>query len=219
MRNPGIFRLFFVFVCFLSTSFAANANRDNVSCGIVPGQPLTNAYGPWDFTNPSHSSKIPIVLKVHFTAEVERLISGATGSLMHDLDYTLRAVPNYHRALHAVAKFYRSTPNSHDFIGKYWTTDCYFKRAIYFQPKDATSRMLFASHLHLSEKHESAEKEYQAALQIQPYNVEIHYNLGLLYVDMDRIADAEKHAKIAYDNGFPLDGLKNKIQRAKKSNS
>jgi tetratricopeptide (TPR) repeat protein len=42
---------------------------------------------------------------------------------------------------------------------------------------------------------------------------EIHYNLGLIYIELGEFDEATKHAKIAYDNGFPLQGLRAKLKR------
>ncbi len=188
--------------------------KNNSTCDIEPGHPLMNAYGPWDFTNPAHRSQLPIVLGAHFTSNVERLIKGETGKLEHDLDYTLRAIPNYHRALYAVAKYQRINNIKYRTIDEYWTAECYFKRAIYMQPNDAVSRALFAIHLHKLDKLKEAEEQYLKALELDSDNPETHYNLGLLYVETGRLEEAKKHAKVAYEAGYPLKGLKNKIDEA-----
>lgn len=198
----------------LSTTANAAANRDNRTCGIVQGEPLYNAYGPWDFTNPDHQKKLPIVLGAHFTPQVERLISGNRGSLISDIDYTLRAIPNYHRALVAVGKYERRSKTKFGPVAKYYTAECYFKRAMYFQPHDSVPVYLYAIHLHMLKRHEEAENYYLKALTISPNNPEISYNLGLLYVDLEQLDKAQKHAKLAYDFGYPLDGLKNRLARA-----
>jgi tetratricopeptide (TPR) repeat protein len=201
-----------LFVSFLVCNQAYS--RDNRTCDIVPGQPIDNAYGPFDFTNPDHQKHLPIVLGAHFVPKVERLISGNRGSLVSDIDYTLRAIPNYHRALNAMAKYQRRKKEPFKQQDKYWTAECYFKRAIYMQPKDAISRMLYAMHLHISKQFDDALIEYKKALEIQPYNIEIHYNIGLLYVDLGRLDLAEKHAQIAEKGGYPLNGIRNRISKA-----
>jgi tetratricopeptide (TPR) repeat protein len=43
-------------------------------------------------------------------------------------------------------------------------------------------------------------------------SAEICYNLGLLSLELGEIDDAEKYAKLAYEQGFPLPGLRNKLQ-------
>ena len=193
---------------------AALAQRNNVSCGIIHGQPLTNAYGPFDFTKASDQNKLPIVLGAHFTPEVERLIRGRTGPIMGDIDYTLRAIPNYHRALYAMAKYQRSPRSKSStsaFSHRFYTAECYFKRAIYFQPKDATSRMLYAMHLQQLNQYQAAFDLYQQALKLTPKAAELNYNYGLLLVKMKKYKLAKKAAAIAYKKGYPLPGLRNKL--------
>jgi hypothetical protein len=43
-------------------------------------------------------------------------------------------------------------------------------------------------------------------------SAEICYNLGLLSLELGEIDDAEKYAKLAYEQGFPLPGLRKKLQ-------
>lgn len=203
-----------VILSILSTQSIAAKN--NITCDLQEldgGLYGPQAYGPYDYTNPNHKNKLPIVIGAHFTSDVERLIRGSTSSTPHaDIRYTLHAIPNYHPALYAISKLERRE----GIVKKtMYSSNCYFKRAIYFQPKDAISRMLFGMHLHLSKKFKEAEVQYINALDIQPENPEIHYNLGLLYVDLNDIKKAKYHADIAYGKGYPLRGLANKIKLLK----
>lgn len=207
-----LFCQFAGYLLLLGVALPAMANRyDNSTCDIIPGQPLTNAYGPFDATNPAHADKLPVVLRVHFTPAVERLVSGATGSILGDINYTLKAIPNYHRALAAMAKYQRRENIKLAQHDNYYTADCYFLRAIYFQPADATARMLFAIHLHLTGRLEEAAQEYGRALSIAPDYSELHYNFGLLLMELKRYDEALVYANKAYEKGFPLPGLKNKL--------
>lgn len=204
--------LSFVLLFVSFSSFCSS--RDNVNCGIVPGQPLTNPYGPYDAINPAHADKLPIVLGAHFTSDVERLIRGNRGPLLADIDYTLRAIPNYHRALASVARYHRQVNIAAEDRDMYYTPDCYFKRAIYFTPKDVTARMLFAMHLHLTGRLNDSYNQYQQAIAIAPDYAELNYNLGLLLVDLKNYDEALESAKKAYAAGYPLQGLKNKLLNA-----
>ncbi|WP_181901661.1 tetratricopeptide repeat protein [Thalassotalea euphylliae] len=199
----------------------AQSIRDNKTCGINPGKPLRNAYGPFDYTNPSHASKLPLVITAHFTADVRTLKRGTTNRTPHgDIDYTLRAIPNYHPALHAITKLEardrRALKEWEIFTPSHYSTKCYFERAIYFQPNDATTHMLYAMYLHSIEKDaKSAEQMYERALAKQPNHTELHYNMGLFYISIGDLEKAEYHAKVAYQNKYPLPGLKNKLAKAK----
>src|SRR4249919_1218189 len=109
----------------LATTGIAHASE--IDCGS-----LENAYGPYDYTNAyDRANKIPIVEGAHFQPEVEALIRSPTvGTLMGALDYTLRAVPNHHRALAAVAR-YALGGGSRE---KFYSAECYFDRAMRFKP-------------------------------------------------------------------------------------
>ncbi len=203
------FKLFFILIILILNALpAVSAARNNLTCGIKAGVKLTNGYGPYDATNPAYRKNVRIVTKAHFTPNVERLISGKTASIIVDIDYTLRAIPNYHRALYAVAKYQRLKPKLRH---KYYSAECYFKRAIYFQPKDDISRMLYGMHLHLTGKYNQAKNIYQQALILRPDGAELNYNYGLLLIDMKQFKLAKQAAAIAYNKGYPLQGLKKKL--------
>lgn len=210
--NCSLFSKVTLCVSFFLFSFSCLADRyNNLTCDITPGRPLTNAYGPYDATNPAHLEKLPIVLGAHFTSDVEMLIRGVTGSIMGDINYTLKAIPNYHRALAAMAKYQRREKVKLSARDKFYTADCYFRRAIYFQPADVTARMLFAIHLHLTGRLEDAAQQYHQAFLIEPEYTEMQYNYGLLLVDLKRYDEALDYANRAYAKGFPLSGLKKKL--------
>ncbi|NMP33056.1 tetratricopeptide repeat protein [Thalassotalea sp. M1531] len=195
---------------------------DNRTCDLkeLDSKKYARAYGPFDYTNSIHyKEKLPIVEVAHFNKNVERLVSGMTGSLAGDIGYTLHAFPNHHKALLAMSKLQKRYSSEHDFTAIYpkrYTATCYFKRAIYFQPRDAVSRMLFAIHLHQSKKLKLAEQQYKGAIKIAPNNPEFHYNIGLLYADLGDLEKAKEHAEIAYSHNYPLPGLANKIKKLEK---
>ncbi|WP_286264214.1 tetratricopeptide repeat protein [Thalassotalea atypica] len=198
----------------------ATAFRDNETCGIISGAPLTNSYGPFDFRNPNNKDNVHLVLGAHFKKNIERLESSKSGkgTAHGDLDYTLRALPNHHRALYAVSTLERRDlkqlqPGETLRRTNMYTAACYFKRAIYFRPKDPIPYMLYGIHLKYLNNLSLAENYYLQAYELDPKNPEIQYNLGLLYVEIGDLKQAKHFAKLAYDNGYPLLGLKHKIEK------
>ncbi|MCW8831761.1 MAG: tetratricopeptide repeat protein [Colwellia sp.] len=220
MRERSKINFIILAALFIFYSTANAADRNNTTCDIEMGYPLTNAYGPWDYTNSNHEDKLPIVLRAHFNRDVASLTKGMTGLMPHgDLDYTLRAIPNYHPALFSVYQLEKKDRNKLKpgelYKPKYYTAECYLKRAIYLQPKDHISRMLYGMYLQQNKQFTKAEVEYKHALALQPNDPELNYNIGLLYTEMKLINKASEHAKIAYAAGHPLPGLKNKIAKLK----
>ena len=172
-------------------------------------------FGPFDYLQRHQlKSKLGIVEKHHFTPQVEQLIGGAnTGNkrdVLADLDYTLRAWPNHHRALNSTIQFH--------IINKNWKThfppaECYLERAINFSPKDGITRMLYGNLLQRNGKQSVALKQYEKALELKPKSVQIKYNLALLLVELGNYKRARKYALDLYPNGFPLPGLKDKLKK------
>jgi len=195
--------------------FSADANA-------LCGGPLdnNNFERPVDYTNPEDIEEIENVEYFHFNEEVERLIKGQTGDLPGDLDYVLMHIPNHHRALHAMAKWEvrqkvlkRSPP-----VGiHYLPTECYFKRAIAFKPNDPVIYLVQGVYLHKSGDFNAAMAAYKKAQELAPDSSETYYNLGLLHFDLEQYDQAVQYAKTAYDMGYPLRGLKKKLQRVGRS--
>ena len=202
-------RIFAAVAALLVLALAGAARADNFEdCGS-----LKNHYGPFDYTDPEiRAAKLPIVERFHFSPKVE---NGESSTIMGDLDYTLRAFPNHHRALYAVARYQLKHP--HKPGSKYYSADCYFKRAIRFKPDDGIVYLLYGIYLHRLDKLQDALTQYQEAekfIKEGPELTELHYNLGLLYADMGDYKDAKVYAEKAYAAGYPLPGLRDKLKRA-----
>jgi tetratricopeptide (TPR) repeat protein len=185
-----------------------------MQCGRLAS--LENAYGPYDYTNPTHfRDRLPIVEKAHFTKAVENLVKARSGSLSGDLDYTLRAFPNHHRALYSLARYrlqyLANKENNRPFDHP---AECYFERAIRFKPTDDVVHLIYAIFLHQRGETNLALDHYQATVRLNPDSAEGHYNIGLLYSDLEQYELAMRHATKAYKLGFPLQGLKNRLIKA-----
>ena len=177
------------------------------ACGELdgPGQ-----FGPYDYTNPEDRKNLPIVELHHFGPAVQSLRPGEqTGG---DLDYTLRAFPNHHRALERMIE-YSIRNKSIKPPGANFRLPCYFDRALRFKPDDGIVYMLFGDYLARTGKLQEALEKYKEALRLRPDDANVNYNMGLLYFNLKNYELATAHAKKAYELGFPLQGLKNKLQK------
>lgn len=211
----GIFcRLTFVWLVVLSLFEPTDATAQLAgNCGSIE-----NAYGPYDYTNPVHfKEKLPIVESGHFDAGVEGLTghmdkAGALGMLGGDIDYTLRAFPNHHRALYAMIRYYDDKVSRGASPMRY-SAECYFERAIRMAPTDGTVVLLQGIYFMKVGRSQDARTSFEVALELAPGSAEIHYNAGLGYVDLKEYDLAVQHAHRAYELGYPLMGLKNKLKR------
>ena len=82
--------------------------------------------------------------------------------------------------------------------------------AVRLKPDSAAGRTNLAASLFHSGKSEPAEAQFRKALQLEPRNYDANHNLGELYIQSTRIAEAvpllEKAQEIrpSYDNGYDL---------------
>lgn len=175
---------------------------------------LTTHYGPFDYRQRAHLN-IAIVENAHFTEEVEAGIRGKSSYLGDDLNYTLRAFPNHHRALQTVLN-YSITHKGIQIPGANLPSECYFERAVRFAPDDGVAYALYGNFLNASGKPDQAVTMFQKAVELDPESGVANYNLGLLYIKKNDYAKANQYAQKAYALGFPLQGLKNQLKAAGK---
>lgn len=202
-----------VFLIALFFLQSAGANETQVlgdgSCGV-----LENHHGPFDYTNYNEYTKHAYLVEYHhFGSDVESLAKGQTSSIYADLDYILRVFPNHHRALTALSRYEFQVDNAIEKMGDSISVDCFFNRGIVFKPTDGVVRLIYATYLHRKKNLDQAKIQYDKALELSPSSAEVHYNLGLYYVDVSQLSMAVKHGHKAYELGYPLPGLKNKLIR------
>lgn len=178
---------------------------------------LENAYGPFDYrlAESQYANEIFLVESHHFTPNIEALTSGNTGALPGELDYTLRAFPNHHRALTSLARLGLRSKNP-QLHGMHWSFTCYFDRAMRFQPTDDAVRMIFGTYLLKKGDVNTAIEQLKIALQLNSNNAPANYNLGLAYFQQKNYSEALSYAKKAYSLDYPMPGLKNALVAAGK---
>jgi len=193
---------------------ANNLQAKENYCGPLspPGQ-----FGPFDYTNSAYKKvELQMVESAHFTSKVKNLTSGSTAAIGGDIDYTLRAFPNHYPALVAMGKLSLREKTVRP-LGATYSVECYFERAIRFKPADGMVRMLYGNYLlKLGGRSDDVIEQYHEAVRLEPGNANINYNIGLLYLKKKDYELAIVHAKKAYELGFPLPGLRNKLIKSGK---
>ena len=170
-------------------------------------------FGPYDYTLRSQlPDKLSIVEVAHFTPGVEHLTAGSRSSNpLADLDYTLSAWPNHHRALNTAIRARLRNRDNYRSTG-FTPAECYLQRAINFSPNDDVTRMLYGLLQHRMGRLQDALATYRTAEQLNPGNLQTQYNLGLLLTDLGKYDDAARYAQHVYARGFPLPGLRRRLQ-------
>jgi tetratricopeptide (TPR) repeat protein len=207
--KPIVIRI--VFFLLLWHPMVLVAARGNY-CGELYG----GHYGPFDYLDRFNLEKqLNVVESFHFTPDVENLIKGSSGAIGGDLNYTLHAWPNHHRALASLARL-SIREKSTRFHGLKYPVECYFDRAIRFNSADAKARAIYGGYLSHNGRIKEAIEQLEIAVKLEPGNVTALYNLGLMYFKQKQYKKANDYAQKAYGLNFPLPGLKNKLIKAGK---
>lgn len=201
-------------MCVLLGCASAWANTALAADGACPPvTPSPGQFGPFDYNDPDNKGhNLQIVEQYHFSPAVQMLSHGDSGSIGGDLDYVLRAFPNHPRALNSMAnlalKEKTDRPN-----GAHFTVGCYFERAFAFAPSDALIHMVYANYLYQKHKDNAALEQDAQAEKLDPENANILYNEGLLYFNLKDYDKSLAYAQKAYAAGFPLPGLRKKLEK------
>jgi len=193
-------------IVFSIAAVPANSQVSSQLCGS-----LENAYGPYDYR--TDRARLGIVEKFHFTAQVEMLVKGASGTLGGDLDYTLRAFPNHHRALIALITLTERTKLPQP-AGLPRQTECYFERALRFKRDDNVARMLYARYLSITKRESEAVQQLDQVVHAAADSALTHYNAGLIYAELKVYDKALAQAHMALRLGHQGDGLRQILQAA-----
>lgn len=171
--------------------------------------------GPWDYRTSTPESR-KIIEDYHFTPQVESLSAGESSAYIGgDIDYLLRAYPNHARGLLALTRLAAKEGDRPK--GSRFTVECWFDRATRFAPNDGAVHMLYGIYLLKKGRKEDAVKSLELARDFgSAEDANLNYNLGLAYLEVGQFDKSLMHAHRAYALGFPLPGLKNRLQRANK---
>lgn len=192
----------------MAASSSIVASQDT-ACG-----PLENAYGPFDYRF-ERGERLRLVESAHFGPLIEALVRGKAENSRPgpDIDYTLRAFPNHHRALVSTVKLgERHGVNQPP--GMRYTVECWLLRAVRFRPQDAIVRMIYAQFLLKNNRSADALvhlKEAEAYAGDDPFT---HYNIGMIFMEAGALDAALRQAHRALELGFTRMDLKDQLVKA-----
>lgn len=206
----------FASIIFPCELMAASAPWVGADLKGAPCKGGSQGYGPYNYV--TQRQYVGIVEDFHFGPQVEQLIRPMQGSFAGDFDYTLRAIPNHHRALLSVIK-YQIQLNTKIKKGQrpLSAVECYLQRAINFSKDDAQVYVLYAYYLNKIgyKNYVHITKLYEHALKLKPDSPKIMYSFGLFLIDAKNYNQALEIAKILYKNHKVPNGLKNELIRLK----
>lgn len=207
------------FVVLLIGCTSLFAQVSEVMCG-----PIKTGFGPFDYRperdpptagTGDHVTKLRLVEGAHFTPGVEMLISAAKskGSPGGDIDYTLRAFPNHHRALLSVMRYGEKLKSDMPY-GLKFTVECYFERAVRFANDDPIVRMIYSTYLDKNKRRPEAITQLEHATKLAADSGFTHFNIGLFYTEMKVYDKALSSAHRAMELGFERTELREQIKAA-----
>lgn len=200
----------------LSLAFCASANAQT---GFSVCGDITNHFGPYDYRNHAGSvdfktnknNPLYLVESTHFRPEMEALVRGREGGEVGpELDYTLRAFPNHHKALDAMVRLSEKLKMDPPRFVRY-SVDCWFVRAIRFRPDDTIVRMIYATYLGKRKRVPDALSQLEIVASAAKDNPFTHYNIGLIYLDLNVFDRALAEAHISYELGMQRTELRDKL--------
>lgn len=146
--------------------------------------------------------------KNHMDPARLRIESGEySRSVISDIDFTLVRYPNHPVALNMLVNYSLSGGKRYEFAH----FECYFKWAREFAPDDTAVLMAEAFYFWRTKKINEAILDYQEAIKIDSRFAAAYYNLGLLYFEQEKYQEALNYASSAYEFGYPLQGLREKL--------
>lgn len=198
-----------------SPSFGESAPATDIpdlSCGSAPpGHPTK---GRRDFRLMAANEKDARDLRFHEYFHIQpaqkQINSGnLSRNVMNNLHFVLQKIPNDHRALALLVQWAKAGGSDK----RYAPPGCYLTWARQFTPDDTTVLAYGGYYFYNKKDVDRARQWWEQALAIDAANADVNYSLGLLLFEQGRYTDARTHAMAAYSAGYPLPGLRDKLQQ------
>lgn len=170
-----------------------------------------------DYLDPNErvQARIRGIESNHLNADVENLVRGqSTSAAGGDLRFILNTVPNHHRAMQALMRLALRDRTDSPPQTQPYTVLCWLERATVFSPKDGRSFLILGIYHARLGRYREALNALQEADRLQPNDINVDYNLGLVHFELKDYERALERAKRAYAAGYPLPGLRQKLTQA-----
>ena len=183
---------------------------------------IPNKYGPFEYRTTSPADR-ELVEGAHFTLEYDAYLKGQSKSSRYanelppaaGFGYTLWAFPNQPLALAAMEDL-GIRHKTEKPPGALLRVHCFFQRAIRFAPDDELVRALYGYYYARRGKPIEAKVQLEKAASFNSSNSSVYVYSAFAYIEMKDYEKALETAKIAYQLGYSLPGLRNRLMRAGK---
>lgn len=170
-----------------------------------PAKVAANYGEPFNFYEPAPSKLLENVEKYHLNQGIDKVRQGKYEYAWSEFAFMLHYFPNHPKALELIGdlSIQMETPDQ---------ARRYFETAVRLYPNQAETHALFGVFLHRLGQYQQAIESYQRAIALNDKVIDYHYNLGLAYFAQKDYQNALEQATIAYNKGYPLPGLKDKLK-------
>lgn len=184
-------------------------------CGALTMAASGTDSGPYDYRS-APAMKKQVVESHHFTPKVEQLRAGVSSAYVGaDLDFVLRYFPNHARALVSMTALAKREKTEQP-RGSRYRLDCWYDRAVRMAPTDMQVKVIYGYWLAKKGERALALEQLDQVTHESLDSANMAYNLGLAYLEAGAFDKSLSAAHLAYSRGFPLPGLKNRLERAGK---
>lgn len=185
---------------------------------------IQGRHGPFDYNTATHGEK-KLVERVHFDEHYQAYRLGKQ-KLQKKFDhiietpaagfsYTLWAFPNHPAALAAMEDL-GSKHQSEKPPGANLRIHCYFQRAVKFVPEDPLVRSIYGYYYARRNNRLEALNQLSKAESIDNESMSVLVYAAFAYLEIKEYDKALSAAKGAYQLGYSLPGLRNRLERVGK---
>lgn len=159
---------------------------------------------PYNYYVPAPDRLLENVEKYHLQKGISLVKKGQFEYAWSEFAFMLHYFPNHPHALQLISDLALQMEDNTRALK-------YFERAMKLYPNEAPTYALYGIYLHKTGKIKQAIEYYQKAVKLDDKPAEYHYNLGLAYFALQEMEQSYMAAQKAYQRGYPLPGLKDKL--------
>lgn len=148
------------------------------------------------------------VEKYHLVPALQARGKNPLANFKADFEFVLNYYPNHPQALDLYSQLCTAKAPPPQ-----CGADSRFRGALAINPNAAPTYIIYGIHLQRQGKPIEAVSQYRSALRFNPGSINAHYNIALALFELEKFQESNAHAQVAYAQGVPYPGLKDKLTR------